>query len=78
MCGHHYHRVFSISKLNVCTEEKRLHVSEGILWKVNLFDNVKDNINLYYMTHYITFDIPPPKKKIKILLRALELMLKKV
>lgn len=56
---------------------KSLHVSEGILWKVNLFDNVKDNINLYYMTHYITFDIPP-KKKIKILLRALELMLKKV
>lgn len=55
---------------------KSLHVSEGILWKVNLFDNVKDNINLYYMTHYIWY--PPPKKKIKILLRALELMLKKV
>lgn len=29
----------------------------------NLFDNVKDNINLYYMTHYLTFNIPPPTKK---------------
>lgn len=44
----------------------------------NLFDNIKDNINLNYMTHYITFDIPPTPKKIKILLRALKLMLKKV
>lgn len=45
----------------------------------NLFDNIKDNIYLNYMTHYITFDIPPPiKNKNKILLRALKLMLKKV
>lgn len=45
----------------------------------NLFDNVKDNINLYYMTHYLTFNIPPPlPKKSQILLRALKLMLKKV